>query len=71
MGEMASGREVTATRGSNPMAERCWSCVDDAIVLQILALPDGVDAEVAEGFEVWEWDAADGACAVEAFWAEV
>ena len=34
-------------------------------------LPDGVDAEVAEGFEVWEWDAADGACAVEAFWAEV
>jgi len=35
------------------------------------SLPDGVDAEVAEGFEVWEWDAADGACAVEAFWAEV
>ena len=35
------------------------------------SLPDGIDAEVAEGFEVWEWDAADGSCAVEAFWAEV
>ena len=48
-----------------------WGCSILAPPLDLANLPDGIDAEVAEGFEMRQRDAADGSRSLEAFWAEV